>query len=229
MEEQKNMENNGNKIEKVRKNKGNNMENKNQKKLNINESLSDFQKHIEYEKQFLFKLIPFLKTFKLNIFNYNTNIGNLALSIGNILDIRSDDFIFACYYANMSFLSMEHLLRKETLNEEELKTFKRHIYLSADFLEKINLPKSAEIVLYHHEKPNAQGYLRKQSYPKESAIINIAEEFTEAILPREYRPQYTLKEALQLALEPYKNSIFFDNREYEIIKKKLTNSYLELV
>ncbi|WP_179854138.1 hypothetical protein, partial [Helicobacter pullorum] len=60
-------------------------------------------------------------------------------------------------------------------------------------------------------------------------IINIAEEFTEAILPREYRPQYTLKEALQLALEPYKNSIFFDNREYEIIKKKLTNSYLELV
>ena len=55
MEGQKNMENNGNKIEKVRKNKGNNMENKNQKKLNINVSLSDFQKHIEYEKQFLFK------------------------------------------------------------------------------------------------------------------------------------------------------------------------------
>ncbi|EEQ63677.1 hypothetical protein HPMG_01134 [Helicobacter pullorum MIT 98-5489] len=182
---------------------------------------------LKNEKIFLMNLLPFLKTMKLDFYWRLLRIGNLSSRLGDVFGYKDEEYLLACYYSNISLLSVEHLLNKVELTEAEFNIYKRHIFLSADFLEKRNLKRASEIALNHHEKPNATGYQHKQSYPKESAFINIADEFIECILPNQHRPQYTLKEALNETLKEYIHSTLFNKKEVEVIKAVLAEFYEE--
>ena len=167
-----------------------------------------------------------LKEFEPFLYTKIIHTGDIAKSIGKALDIIDFEFYFSGYYANISLLSMVNLYKKDDfLTKNEIFTMKRHPILSSEYASKLGLQTAANIIKYHHEKPNASGYFKEQDYPKESAYIEIADNFSECFMPRNYRPKYTLNEALQETLSVYKNSIFLSNQEIEAITDKLIIYY----
>lgn len=176
----------------------------------------------------LFSLMECLQYFNPAFGKKLMLIGSISARIGNLLKIEDEEFYLAGYYANLSLLSMQDLaFKSEFLGEKEFETYKRHTILSSNFLKEKGLLRASEFCLYHHEKPDASGYFSKQSYPKESALINIADNFENCISLSIYRPKYTLDEALEKTLSTFSNELILTKMEVLDIKQELIRIYDE--
>lgn len=171
----------------------------------------------------LFSLMECLQYFKPALGKKLTLIGSISAKLGNILEIKDEEFYLAGYYSNLSLLSMQDLaFKSEFLNEKEFETYKRHTILSSDFLREKGLLRASDYALNHHEKPDASGYFSKQSYPKESALINIADNFENCITSS---PKYTLDETLEKTLYSYNNELILSKLEVLDIRQELIRIY----
>ena len=87
---------------------------------------------------------------------------------------------------------------KEKLNDKEWKAIKTHPKLGADIIGHIReLVPCVDIVLYHHEWWNGDGYpegLQGEKIPIEARIIAIANTFDVMITAQSYRPAFSLEE-----------------------------------
>ena len=184
--------------------------------------------NIEYEKKFLTDYMESLKFFKPLLFKKMYRTGILANKIGTALNIQDSEYYLAGFYSNISIQAMDYLLDKPHLTEVEKEQIKRHPVLSSEYLKYKGLEKAAEYVYYHHELPDGSGYYKTDNYPTESAYINIADTFEGLITPKSYRPAMTLKEALDITLEPYKNGLKIKKEQLEIIEKILIEFYNQM-
>lgn len=176
----------------------------------------------------LFSIIECLEYFNPSIAKKLNLVGSISARLGGILGIKDSEFYLAGYYANLSLLSMQDLAFKaEFLNDKEFETYKRHTILSSEFLKHKGLIKASDYVLNHHENPDASGYFSKQSYPMESALINIADVFENCISLSFHRPKYTLDEALEKTLSVYSNELILNKSQILEIKQELVKIYDE--
>jgi HD-GYP domain-containing protein (c-di-GMP phosphodiesterase class II) len=132
----------------------------------------------------------------------------LAVKIGGLFGLdNKDEYILACLYANISMTATAGVEFYGKLDAKQHEFFKKHTIRSADMLEEMGLHEVAEIVKYHHEKPNAKGYHRQITYPFESNLIRIADEFCMMIRPSPKRLNnaYDLKEAARNVLAEFRD------------------------
>jgi len=191
-----------------------------------NENNIDF----EYEKKFLEDYLFGLKLFKPFLYSKIKNTGMLANLIAQHLGKQSNEFYLASFYANIGLSAVSKYVEyADHLTDEQIAQIKRHPVLSSEYLQYKGLHKVAEIVYAHHELPNGSGYYALDSYPDESAYINIADVFQGLTSPKPYRPPHTFREAVEIALAPYRDGIKISREEVKEIEKVLRVFYNDLL
>lgn len=140
------------------------------------------------------------------------------------------DYILAAFYCNMGFIAIESSLYKGGYtNENDLRTIKRHIYISHNLMQEKKLYTVSEIVKRHHEKPDGSGYLKEQNTSdKQLAIVNISDVFIDNILPSK-RPEVALmlEEAIYECMKGYTTGLLLDNDEQDIVVASIITYFKE--
>lgn len=182
---------------------------------------------IEYEKRFLKDFIQSLKILKGEHGRKMELVGALVERIAEALECKSDALYFAGYYANVGLLMIEKIISRADFisNEHERNIIKDHVHYSANFLEIRGLHSSAQIVELHHEKPNAKGYFSKMNKDRNSAIVNIADEFVGLSSETSYRPHRVKKIAVAKTMAQYEATSIFSKEERVKIEGVLNNFY----
>jgi putative nucleotidyltransferase with HDIG domain len=96
----------------------------------------------------------------------------------------------------------QHILQKPgTLSTEEQRTLRSHPAAGASIVARVRaLRRAAEIVRYHHERPDGRGYpfgLRSADVPIGARILNVADAFDAMTSDRPYRRALLLEAALR--------------------------------
>lgn len=182
---------------------------------------------IEYEKRFLKDFIQSLKILKGEHGRKMELVGLLVERIAEALECKSDALYFAGYYANVGLLMIEKIISRADFisSEHERHIIQDHVYYSANFLETRGLHSSAKIVELHHEKPNAKGYFSIMNKDRNSAIVNIADEFVGLSSETSYRPYRVKKIAVLKTMKQYEATNIFSKEERVKIEGVLNNFY----
>jgi response regulator RpfG family c-di-GMP phosphodiesterase len=189
---------------------------------------------INYEREFekLESMLVNLRILKPLLYKKIYHTGSLFQYLANELEknelnsdnfVLDNDYILAGYYANIGFLAIEDSIYKDNYtNENDLQIIKRHVKISADLLHEKGLKNIGDIVKLHHEKPNGSGFLREQNTNKKIAILNIADEFLDSILPYK-RPESPMvyEEAIEFCLNGYQSMLILNHQEIRTIKQSL--------
>lgn len=92
----------------------------------------------------------------------------------------------------LRLLDYENLYTKPELTAPELDIVRKHPVISAAMIARSALgPQIAEIVLYHHERPDGTGYperLQGEAIPQSSRILGLCEAFVAMTEPNGYQP-----------------------------------------
>lgn len=184
----------------------------------------------EYERRFLDEYMESLKYFKPFLFRKMYRTGLLVSNIGKELAVEDTEFYLAGFYANIGLMAVDKFVEMpDNINEMQFNQIKRHPVLGYEFLRHKGLENTAKYVYYHHELPDGSGYYGIDNYPVESAYINIADTFEGLIAPKPYRPPYTLTEALDIVLKPYKNGLKIEREKLNVIENILRKFYDDML
>jgi len=182
---------------------------------------------IQYERKFLHDFIASMKYLKHKDGIKMEHTGKLCTLLAKELGCENDALYFAGYYANVGLLMLENITSKQAFlsNEKEFDLLRQHVYYSAEFLQRRGMLRSAEIVRNHHEKPNGMGYFAIANKDKDTAILNIADEFVGLASPNHLRPPIIKDIAINYTMEEYKRSSIFTYTEVDVIKEALSVYY----
>jgi len=177
---------------------------------------------IDYEKKFLDDFMLMLKFYKPELFRKVKQTGVISSMIGQEMGVDEPEFFLAGYYSNIGLLAMGSIFNKSGhLTEEEHAVIKRHPVLASEYLETKGLRKASYLAYHHHEFTSGKGYYRVTNFAKEAAFINIADVFQGCLTPKPYRPQLTLREAIEATLEPYGQYLLLKKEELDKIESVL--------
>lgn len=114
---------------------------------------------------------------------------HVGLSPSEVEAIRLAGYV---HDVGMRLLDYENMYRKAELSEGEIAAIRKHTVISAAMIARSALgPHIAEIVLYHHERPDGGGYpsgLKGEEIPRPSRILAICEAFVAMTEPNGYQP-----------------------------------------
>ncbi|MDX1584992.1 MAG: HD domain-containing phosphohydrolase, partial [Thermoanaerobaculia bacterium] len=129
--------------------------------------------------------------------DHSQRVSDLAERFAKHLDLSGQEIEtirIAAYVhdVGMRLLDYEELYSKTELSGEEMALIRRHPEVSAALVARSALgPDIAEIVLYHHERPDGNGYpkgLTGTQIPKASRILGLCEAFIAMTAPNGYQP-----------------------------------------
>lgn len=186
--------------------------------------------HLKYEKKyledFLDTMIVLKPAFGLKI----KRIGDLCILISKELGFFDDDLLFAAYYANVGFLSLDDYLDNFMGSEDrKLELIKQHVYMGVDFCLRKGLTQSSKVVQEHHELPNGEGYFNKINKNKNSSALQIADNFIGMVTSNKNRPALLIQYSIAEVLKHYRNSNVFNKEELKEIEKILFDFYIKFM
>ncbi len=114
------------------------------------------------------------------------------------------------------------LLKPGALTDEEFNRIREHVIIGHRIIDSEAIDSVAKnIVLYHHEKWNGNGYLeglQGPDIPVEARVVSIADVLDALVSQRVYKPAYPLADALDIvrsergkSFDPVLIDAFFDN------------------
>ncbi len=122
-------------------------------------------------------------------------------------NIPSEDrllFIAAALTQNIGMRELQDQLSHQTepLTEVQQKAIKEHPYKSMEMLVEhgIDHHEWLNTILYHHERPDGQGYpvgMKGDDIPAHAKVLSLIDIYSAMILPRKYRDGFFVKKALQ--------------------------------
>jgi HD-GYP domain-containing protein (c-di-GMP phosphodiesterase class II) len=157
--------------------------------------------------------LTLIKLIDKELYGKIINIGEISTKLGNVFEITNYQYYLACYYANITLVSLGSSIRnKSHLSEKEFEAVRRHAFLSGQYLKTKQLDYAAQLAFNHHELPNGKGYNKNQNYPEEANLIHIADMFVGMTAPRADRVNsyYTGEEAWNKIVALYEPTTFFD-------------------
>ncbi|MBM7559161.1 HD-GYP domain-containing protein [Marinitoga litoralis] len=162
---------------------------------------------------------------------HNENIEKTALIIGEKLSLEKKDL------KNLKFGSKifdigkigipERILsKKDELTKEEMEIIKKHVVNGYELVSKIpTIPKEVkEIVLYHHEKWNGEGYpegLKGDEIPLLAQIIGLLDVYYALLEDKPYRNKLPKQKVLEL-MDSY-SGVFFNPILVSVLKEVIEN------
>ncbi|MGE5529442.1 MAG: HD-GYP domain-containing protein, partial [Patescibacteria group bacterium] len=135
---------------------------------------------------------------------HSSRVVGYALAIGNKLRLSQEelrDLAFGGYLHDLGKISLDDsLLRKETsLSDGEWDEMRRHPLIGHEILREMDfLGGASEVVLYHHERYDGQGYpagISGEDIPLLARIFAVADAFDAMTADRPYRPAGTFAQA----------------------------------
>lgn len=109
-------------------------------------------------------------------------------------------------------ISRDILLKPASLTSSEFEQVKAHVTIGHRIISDEAIDQAAQnIVLYHHEKWNGQGYasgLKGEAIPLEARIVSIADVFDALVSQRIYKPPFTIQQAVEILLK--ERAVSFD-------------------
>lgn len=182
------------------------------------EHVDDILNHIESNSDSIF--IPFTRLKSLSEYTYihSSNVSILGALLGARLEynrtVRVRMGVGGLFHDIGKALIDDKILNKESqLTEDEFKIVQNHSQYGYDLVkdskELSTLEKS--IVLYHHERPDGEGYPFKYDYntytgnvPKEVRLLSICDAYSALTIKTPYRDAYSPKKALRIIM----NSVY---------------------
>ena len=137
---------------------------------------------------------------------HSDRVTYLAVEVGKRLGFSESHLYlleYAAYLHDMGKVTIDPtILRKpSSLTEEEWKVIKSHPVDGADILQPVGfLHRILPWIIYHHERPNGQGYPEALSFdqiPLEARIIAAADAFDAMTSDRPYRRALTVQETVE--------------------------------
>ncbi|MBN2041157.1 MAG: HD domain-containing protein [Spirochaetes bacterium] len=180
--------------------------------------VDDILNHIENNSDSIF--IPFNKLKSMSEYTYihSSNVSILGALLGARLEynrtVRVRMGVGGLFHDIGKVLVDDKILNKESqLTEDEFRLIRNHPQLGynlvKDSRELSTLEKS--IVLFHHERPDGQGYPFKYDYnsytgnvPKEVRLLSICDAYSSLTIKTPYREAFSPKKALRIIL----NSVY---------------------
>jgi putative nucleotidyltransferase with HDIG domain len=147
---------------------------------------------------------------------HSYRVSRYALHLGRAMNLSSKDLEILEYSAllhDIGKIAIRHdvLLKPARLNEEEYKTLKQHPSIGADIVDNLKfLREAADIIRYHHEQPDGNGYpegLQGDDIPIGSRILLVADAFDAMTSDRPYRKGLPMDQVLD-QFEKYKGKQF---------------------
>lgn len=139
--------------------------------------------------------------------DHSKRVSDLAERFAHYLELPSSEaelLRLAAYLhdVGMRLLDYENLYKKPELTNKELELIRSHPVVSAALIARSALgPDIAEIVLYHHERPDGTGYpkgLTGPQIPESSRILALCEAFIAMTAPNGYQPPMPESSAITL-------------------------------
>lgn len=193
------------------------------------ENQFEYQKKIE--QAYLYAKANNLN-FKYNmpmLYQFIRESTELAMMIGGVFGLdESDEYRIACLFSNVGMSATSGMEFQGRLDPKQHEYFKKHTTRGADILTEIGLDNVAEIVRCHHEKPNAKGYHRLITYPFESNLIRMADEFCMMTRPSQRRMNnaYDAREAARNVLVEFRGyETIISHEHQELLFKIMVKHY----
>lgn len=135
---------------------------------------------------------------------HHERVATLCASIARALGLKEEEIELLVYAASVHdigkiALSAE-LLRKPLLTESDRKVMKVHPRRSAELIRALTpYAAAADIVLYHHERPDGQGYYGRQpaDVPILAKILAVADVYDGMVSSRSERAPLTPEQAIE--------------------------------
>lgn len=113
-------------------------------------------------------------------------------------------YIAAALTQNIGMLELQNQLTRQStpLTDEQRKGIKQHPYKSKEILQGFGIEHKEwlDTVLYHHERPDGEGYpvgLKGDELSHFAKILSLTDIYSAMVLPRKYRDGFFVKKALQ--------------------------------
>jgi HD-GYP domain-containing protein (c-di-GMP phosphodiesterase class II) len=184
----------------------------------VHNHVDNILQHIENSKEGIFSPFSKLKNMDEYTYIHSSNVSILAAILGARLEynraVRVSMGVGGLFHDIGKALIETKILNKNgKLDEEEYTVIKKHPEGGYNMVKEMPdlsmLEKS--IILYHHERPDANGYPFKYNYnnytgsvPKEVRLLSICDAYSALTLERSYKPAYSPKKALRIIV----NSVF---------------------
>lgn len=162
------------------------------------------------------------------LYRFMDECARLSIKIGCVYGLQDDDeYTLACRWANVGMLATDGIFFNGTLDKRQMEFFRKHVSRGEDHLNDIGLRRVADIVKKHHEKPNATGYLKLTTYPFESNLIRIADEFCMLTRPSQKRMNnaFDAKEAARIVLQPFVGYETVISTEHQALIKHILENH----
>lgn len=162
------------------------------------------------------------------LYRFMDECARLSIKIGCVYDLQDDEeYTLACRWANVGMLATDGIFYNGTLDKRQMEFFRKHVTRAEDHLNEIGLNRTAEIVKKHHERPNATGYLKLTTYPFESNLIRIADEFCMLTRPSQKRMNnaFDVKEAARIVLQPFVGYDSVISTEHQALIKHILENH----
>ncbi|WP_372995560.1 HD-GYP domain-containing protein [Lutispora sp.] len=152
--------------------------------------------------------------FLKDLFEYNqetafhcTRVCKLSIAVGKLFNISELEMKRLCMASILHDIGKievpKSILNKPSLlTNHEYETIKKHSHSGYMMIKKFDyLKESAELILYHHERYDGNGYpygICGKDIPFISRIISVADAYDAMISKRPYRSALSVNEALQI-------------------------------
>ncbi len=86
------------------------------------------------------------------------------------------------------------------LDEAQWKLIRQHPKMGKQILEQTSFRELSDMILYHHERMDRQGYYKipQETIPIESRIISIVDTYSALVTDRVYRPRHSYAQAMEI-------------------------------
>lgn len=194
-------------------------------------------------------LINSIEARDANLNGHSIHVANLSLLIYKNMPekyqnkITASDLEYAALLHDIGKLGIsENILNKEgSLSQQEWLEIKKHPIIGYTILHQLNHFQNIAVwILYHHERPDGEGYLklRGEEIPLASRIIAVADTYSAITMTRSYRCSRSHKQAVEILkncrstqLDKELVDIFLDIKEDDInhCKPKLDTTTINVV
>ena len=172
--------------------------------MRVDKDIIEMVIDISNEKNVRKYLTRILK-YSTSLYEHSLNVGFFSTQIGYELGLRGEKLELLCKGALLHDLGMisvpkKIVEKKGKLTREEEERVKEHPSVSALTLRQNGFPEEVvEIAMFHHVKPNGEGYPTQEGVPSLSLltmIVTACDEYNAIISERSYKDRTTYSDAL---------------------------------
>lgn len=163
--------------------------------------------HTIYPK--VIQIMEELRDYDVETYNHSVRVANYLAKFGKNINLTKHEqeelYVGGLLHdIGKIYIPIEYITKESSLTDEEFEEIKTHPLRGYDYLQELRIlgdfPNVLDIVKYHHERINSNGYpdrLKGNSIPLYARMAAIVDSFDAMTVTRVYQKEKTTQEALK--------------------------------